>query len=517
MNEQIFIKVERINKKIGFLRKIICKLKINSNQTKYNKKIVFIENSLYKKNLTLEKIYLLRKKIVNLFLELRKIKNKDLRKYIIDYKIIKRELSIYSCFDDITDEVLLEKKFQEECLLRYNICCSRKAFYKYNDSIEDKIYKKYSTLLKNEKLENERRKDFNEKIKLDKYSDYSFLKKLNGDYYYYFYSILIAHFTNNKLSNLESFYHKTKTYDSIKDIINNSKDFIKNKYQIKDIEKFVNLLTNDKVENNFTENKLELEDLDKFIDFFLFKKRKKIQKEDIIKIFNFSDIHLNTEVEDVMKKYAYLSNKENLIIYFFNKYCGISSKDGNYDFEHDVESFLQIFDLFFDKYKIPTENNFKNSIINTLSSKKNYNELYIHNLDILRKRSKIFLEIDLNENLETLNKYVSDAKDHFLDLRKNNPLINELFNFPDYEKNVFSYLSNSSLSLDNKNALLGDLLFIFDCKSLGLPDTYITTRINYKNHNEHLPTRKSETIKKQYDIMCNIIFNKKFYKYSQYN
>lgn len=103
MNEQIFIKVERINKKIGFLRKIICKLKINSNQTKYNKKIVFIENSLYKKNLTLEKIYLLRKKIVNLFLVLRKIKNKDLRKYIINNKIIKRELSIYSCFDYIRD------------------------------------------------------------------------------------------------------------------------------------------------------------------------------------------------------------------------------------------------------------------------------------------------------------------------------------------------------------------------------------------------------------------------------
>ena len=242
MNEQIFIKVERINKKIGFLRKIICKLKINSNQTKYNKKIVFIENSLYKKNLTLEKIYLLRKKIVNLFLELRKIKNKELRKYIINNEIIKRELSIYSCFDDITDEVLLEKKFQEECLLRYNICCSRKAFYKYNNSIEDKIYKKYSTLLKNEKLENERRKDFNEKIKLDKYSDYSFLKKLNGDYYFYFYYILFNHSTNYNFSNLKYFYHKTKTYDSIKDILYNSKDLIKNKYKIKDIEKFIDLM-----------------------------------------------------------------------------------------------------------------------------------------------------------------------------------------------------------------------------------------------------------------------------------
>lgn len=503
--------VQKINKKIVFIKKIISKLKIDSNRIKYNKKIVFIENSLYKKNLTSLKIYLLRKKIVNLFLELRKIKNKDLRKYIIDNKIIKRELLIYSCFDDILDEVLLQKRFQEECLLRYNIFYSRKAFYNYNDSLEDKIYKKYLTLVRNEELDNKRRKDFNKKIKLDKYPDYLFLKELNGDAYFYFYHILYNYSINCNLSNLRYFYHKTKTYDSIKDILDNSKDYIKNKYEIENIEEFIDLLSNQRIGNYSKKNELELEDLQKFIDFFILENRKKIKEKDIIEILDF--LEEKFVLKDYIKKFAFLSNKENLIIYFYNKYCNIFDKCGNYDFENNIESFLKILNLFFNDDNIHKRDSLRNSILNTLASKKNYNELYIHNLDILRNKSKIFLEIDLNENLETLNKYISDAKDHFLNLKKNEPLINELFNFPNYEKNVFTYLSNSSLSLNNKNALLGDLLFVFDCKSLNLPNSYILSQINYKNFNKSLPTRKEETIKKQYDIMCDIIYNKKFYNY----
>lgn len=338
---------------------------------------------------------------------------------------------------------------------------------------------------------------------------------MNGDYYFYFYYILFNHSTNYNFSNLKYFYHKTKTYDSIKDILYNSKKFIKNKYKIKDIKKFIDLLANQRIENYSEKNELKLEDLDKFIDFFILEKREKIKEEDIIKILDFLELNSISKrgLPDFMKKVAFLSNRENLSIYFFNKYYDIFDKDGNYDFENNIESFLKLFNLFFDKENIYKKDCLRKSILDTLASKKNYNELYIHNLDILRNKSKIFLEIDLNENLETLNKYVSDAKDHFLDLRKNQPLINELFNFPDYEKNVFSYLSNSSLSLINKNVLLGDLLFIFDCKSLNFPNSYILSRINDKKFNESLPIRKEETIKKQYDIMCDIIFDKKFHKY----
>lgn len=521
MNEKIISKFESVNKKVSFLKKKILRLKIDSNQIKYKKKLTFIENSLYQKNITLQQISLLRKKVINLFLELREIKNKDLSKYLIQEEIIKRELSIYSCFDDITDIFLLEKKFQEECLLRYNLFYSNKEFDEINSSLDRKKYKKKFTLLKNKKLENERIKQFKEKINLNRSLNYVFLNQLVGDYYFYFYFILSHHLYLEELSSLTCFYHKTKTYDSIKDILNNSKEYLKNKYRIEDIEKFIDLLTNQRIEKFSQENKnvkeLVLEDLNKFIDFFILKKRNRIKEEDIIQIFNFLDEKkgANISVSDFIKKFAFLSSKENLMIYFFNRYTNSSYENyENYDFENNIESFFQIFNLFFEKNNIFEKDKLRHSIINTLSSKRNHNELHIHNLNILRTNSKIFLEIDLNESLETLNKYVSDAKDYFLNLRKDHLLIDELFNFPDYKENVFSYLVNSSLSLNNKNILLGDLLFIFDCKSINLTSDYIITQINYNNHNKSLLPRKPETVKKQYDVICDIIFNKKFYKYS---
>ncbi len=515
-------KINIINKYLVFIKNKIFNLRIYENKIKYENKLKSIQRMFSHKNLTIkefDKKSILRKKIIHLYLSLKKIKKKDFISYLNKNSIISRELPIYNYFDEINDDLILKEIFQNECFIRFNLFNSSNSF---NYDKKKHVYKKGFSLLKNKNILNKQIERFRKEIQFGKNKKYLFLNQLelDKDFYFYFYSITSYQFYLNRLLDFNNFYYKTKPFSSIKGILYNSKNYLKryrkftNK-EIEDLNKFIKLLKcsddliNYKLDSEKSE--LELEDLDLFIDFFIFNKRNGLEDIKIFKILKFLNFDFyNVNINKFLLKVAFLSKKENLVNYFYSKYYGSISFDVNYDFDNDIKLFFKLFELFFEKYEISKKNKLHQQIMETLESKKNHNELYIYSLNNTRKNSKIFLEIDLTKDLETLNKYVGNAKDYFYKIKNEDLIISELLNFTDNKENAFAYLKDLPINFKNKNIFLSDLLFIFDCISLGLTYEYIYKELNKYNEKMQLPIRKNETIKKYHKIISDIILNKKF-------
>lgn len=139
--------------------------------------------------------------------------------------------------------------------------------------------------------------------------------------------------------------------------------------------------------------------------------------------------------------------------------------------------------------KLNIQNDFyKNNIlyITKFSEEKN-----IKKIDTLFKSSNIYLNIDLNKDLDYLIKYIEIIKNEY--------------NSHEFNKNNDFYLLDK-YQIINKKGLLGDLLFIFDCILFNLKKTWIKEKlINY-----HETNIKPETINKYSETINDLIYNKEY-------
>lgn len=105
----------------------------------------------------------------------------------------------------------------------------------------------------------------------------------------------------------------------------------------------------------------------------------------------------------------------------------------------------------------------------------------------------IYLNIDLNKDLDYLMKYIKQAKYELTQLSKYKEINNELF-----------YLTKK-YKIDYSNNLLGNLLFIFDCRLLKIKYVNIIEELRKFNY-----SIKIDTVKKYEKIINELIIKKNF-------
>lgn len=126
-----------------------------------------------------------------------------------------------------------------------------------------------------------------------------------------------------------------------------------------------------------------------------------------------------------------------------------------------------------------------------------FNEKEVENkniimIDTIFKTSNIYLNIDISQDIDYLTKYLKMVKEKY----KSDNL--------DKHNNKFHLLDK--FDIKKKNGLLGDLLYIFDCRLLGLNYSFIKSKLSYY-HDFGINT---DTIKKYESIIEKLIIKKEF-------
>lgn len=474
----------RINKQISILK--IKLNKLNYPNIKLKDKVTILESSYYKlktKNTSLE-IKRLKKRVKNVFVYLKQCRIKDRKTYLTEKEIINRKLPIYSFFNDIKDDFILRKKFQDECQIRYilfssyinkleqsikakklnyvnkNNCMDHKydygysdgcnfSYYRYDYHFDDSTttkyskYQKYLTYVEDKELDKFRIFVIKKLIEKDKLVIYNNFEKLGKNFSYYFYRILNNHYIVNTLdSYFMEFYYTVEFKKNFQDIL----DF--NLFNLSD---FINIYKLNEDEINILHN------------FFVFLKGN----------YNINNIY------NIIKM-------NNNIDYFFKK-----------------------FDSFFEINQFSKKNELKEYIYMFLKDVcSNDTVLYLNSLNPIYGNSNSFLQIDFSMNDEALCKYVINAKKYFRTIQ-NDEIVKNSFNFNQQVK--FNSLTNmEKLTKKDKNRLLGDLLFIFDCKAIGLSNDFILKQINYDSN---LESREEKTMIKYSKIILDVIHNNKIFSF----
>lgn len=432
MNDEL----ERINKQISILKIKLDKL--NYPNIKLKNKILNLETSYYKlktKNIPLG-IKKLKERVKNVFKFFIECKNKDMYEYLSEKEIINRKLPIYSFFNDIKDELLLKKRFQDECQIRYVLFSSyielnnknKNNKRDYDNTIPKyRKYQKYLTYVEDKELDKIRILFTEKLIEKNKLVIYSDLEKLGKNFSYYFYRILFNHFTLNEIN----------------------KYFMEFDYSIKLNKNFEDILY-------------------PYIDYFIDKYE--LNTDEITKLNNFFEI---------------------------------------YGIYNNINYIFMEFDSFFEANQFSKKDELKEFINMLLKNVyPNNTRLYINTLNPVYKNTNSFLQIDFSMNDEELSKYVINAKKYFETIQ-NDEIFKNSFNFNQQVK-FDSLISMKDLTKKDKNRLLGDLLFIFDCKAIGLSNDFIYEQIN---HSDKLDTRKDATISKYANVILDVIHNNRIFSF----
>lgn len=269
----------------------------------------------------------------------------------------------------------------------------------------------------------------------------------------------------------------------------------------------------DEIENEFVLTELfKLSCKYRYIKNFESKKIDRLSKYNMFK--DFDQINLNSDFRKLEVLYYSINKKNSMSDEKKNKIYNILIENTKIDEENlevkkafntnkkiiNQEKFIDFSKEKFDHISrhyfclIDAKLNLKKVLYDNILfiNKKQVDNKNIIMLDTIFKTSNVYLNIDISQDMDYLTEYLKMVKAKY----KSDNL--------DKHNNKFHLLDK--FDIKKRNGLLGDLLYIFDCRLLGFPYAFIETKLSYY-HNFGI---NPDTIKKYESIIEKLIIKKEF-------